>query len=74
MYFTSVLIPSYSLTNVGPVVTPETPANLKDITVEDAEHDELVPYWNGMDIYEMMPLFIGGPDARLRWRDSISTH
>jgi hypothetical protein len=37
--------------DVVPVVTPETPVNLKDITVEDAEHDELVPYWNGMDIY-----------------------
>jgi len=42
--------------DVVPVVTPETPVNLKDITVEDAEHDELVPYWNGMDIYQMMPL------------------
>jgi hypothetical protein len=45
---------------VVPVVTPETPVNLKDITVEDAEHDELVPYWNGMDIYQMIQLFIGG--------------
>jgi hypothetical protein len=60
--------------DVVPVVTPETPVNLKDITVEDAEHDELVPYWNGMDIYQMMPLFIGGRDAWLRWKESISTH
>jgi hypothetical protein len=55
--------------DVVPVVTPETPVNLKDITVEDAEHDELVPYWNGMDIYQMMPLFIGGRDAWLQWKD-----
>jgi hypothetical protein len=41
---------------VGPIVTPETAVELKDITVEDSERDEIVPYLNEMDICQLMPL------------------
>ena len=62
--------------DVEPFVTPKTPTELKDITVEDSERDEIVPLWNEMDVYSMMPLFIGGPDAWMRWQGmkDISTH
>jgi hypothetical protein len=56
--------------DMKPYVTLTTPIKLKYITVEDSDHDEIVPLWNEMDVYSMMPLFIGGPDAWMRWQDS----
>lgn len=55
--------------NLGPVVRIDSPITLRRITVEDAEHNEIVPYWNEMDVYQMMPLFIGGSEAYQRWQD-----
>lgn len=62
--------------DLEPFVTLTTPTKLKDITVEDAEHDEIVPLWNDMDIYQWMPLFIGGADAWMRWQSmkDVPTH
>jgi hypothetical protein len=54
---------------VGPIVTPETAVELKDITVEDSERDEIAPYLNEMDICQLMPLLIGGPDAWTRRKE-----
>jgi hypothetical protein len=50
-------------------VTPETAVELKDITVEDSERDEIVPYLNEIDICQLMPLLIGGPDAWTRRKE-----
>ena len=54
---------------VGPIVTPETAVELKGITVEDSERDEIVPYLNEMDICQLMPLLIVGPDAWTRRKE-----
>jgi hypothetical protein len=57
--------------DIGPIITVDTPNRLRRITVEDAEHDEIVPYWNGEDVRRLLLLLTGGPDAWLRWKDSL---
>lgn len=58
--------------DMGPIITVDTPNRLRRITVEDAEHDEIVPYWNGQDVRRLLLFLTGGPDAWMRWKDSIS--
>jgi hypothetical protein len=54
----------------GPIVTPQTPIELKRVTIETSERDEIVPYLNGINICRLMPI-LHRSDSQLPSLDSL---